>query len=258
MSISLSKNITVRAGGRSLNALRPLKITPNFSDFIEGSCLIEFGQTQVLCTASFEPQAPKWLQGSNQGWVTAEYGMLPRATLDRTRRDKVLTAGRTLEISRLISRSLRASLDLKKMGEKQIIVDCDVLRADGGTRTASVTGGFVALALALKKLNQLGEIKEMPLLHYVSAVSVGLKGGEIFLDLDYLEDASMDVDMNFVMTEDLKMIEVQGTAEKSRFNKDQLFAMHTIAEQGCKELFIKQQEVLGDFFKIPKMPDVGS
>ncbi|MGE3757840.1 MAG: ribonuclease PH [Pseudobdellovibrionaceae bacterium] len=239
----------MRIDGRKNNQLRPIRITPHVSEFAEGSAIVEFGKTKVLCTASLEDMTPKWLQGTGQGWVTAEYGMLPRSTQQRIRRDKSMTGGRTQEISRLIGRSLRAAVDLKLMSEKSIIVDCDVLHADGGTRTASVTGGFVALAIAIKKLMDVGEIKTMPLQHYVSAISVGLKEPAILLDLNYEEDSSIGTDMNFVMTSDSRFVEIQGTAESTPFSREHLLSMMDVATEGWKNLFAEQQKIVGEFYK---------
>jgi ribonuclease PH len=239
----------MRNDGRSNDQLRPIKITPNVSEYAEGSCLIEFGKTKVLCTATFEQPAPKWLQGSGGGWVTAEYGMLPRSTHDRIKRDKSLNSGRTHEIARLIGRSLRSGVDLKKLPESQIIVDCDVINADGGTRTASITGGFVSLALALKKLADVGELKSLPLTNYVSAVSVGLDQGHPLLDLNYDEDSTISTDMNFVMSSKGLFIEVQGTAEQNPFSRADLDKMLDLAQIGCRNLFSKQAEIIGSFFK---------
>lgn len=240
----------MRADGRLFDQLRNVKITPNVSEYAEGSALVEFGKTKVLCTATYEPKAPQWLLGTGSGWVTAEYGMLPRSTHTRNKREKSMNSGRTQEISRLIGRSLRAAVDLKALGEKQIIIDCDVINADGGTRTASVTGGFVALALACKKLHALSEIKAMPLINYVSAISVGLHEGNIFLDLNYDEDSAIGTDMNFVMTDKGAFVEVQGTAEHTPFTRDQLFKMMEVAEKGCRELFIHQAAVMGEVYRI--------
>lgn len=240
----------MRTDGRSLEQLRPIKITPHVSEYAEGSAMIEFGRTKVLCTASFEAQTPKWLQNTGQGWVTAEYGMLPRSTQDRIRRDKAATSGRTQEISRLIGRSLRAAVNLKGLGEKQITIDCDVLHADGGTRTASVTGGFVALALALKKLHDVSEIKTIPLINYVAAVSVGMQKEKMFLDLNYDEDSTIGTDMNFVMTNKGEFIEIQGTAEQEPFSKNHLLEMLTLADIGCRELFQHQAKIIGEFFPL--------
>lgn len=244
-----SKSAT-RLDQRKNNELRKIIITPHVSDYAEGSVMVEFGKTKVICTASYEGMVPPWLKGTGQGWVTAEYGMLPRATHSRIKRDKGANSGRSQEISRLIGRSLRAGVDLKKMGEKQITVDCDVIIADGGTRTASVTGGFVALALAFKKLKAVSEIREMPLTHYISAVSVGFQGDQALLDLNYDEDSSIGTDMNFVMTDEGKFIEMQGTAEHAPFSREDLMKMIEYAEIGCGELFKKQAEIIGEFFPL--------
>lgn len=239
-----------RLDDRLHDQLRSIKITPNVAEYAEGSCLVEFGKTKVMCTATYEPKAPQWLVGTGGGWVTAEYGMLPRSTHTRIRRDKSMTGGRTQEISRLIGRSLRAAVNLKLIGERQIIIDCDVLTADGGTRTASVTGGFVALALACKKLLAVSEIKAMPLIHYVSAISVGLQENNLLLDLNYDEDSSIGTDMNFVMTDQNHFVEVQGTAEHTPFTRQQLMDMMTLAEKGCKELFQHQEKIVGPIFAL--------
>lgn len=241
-----------RHDSRAWDELRPIRLTPSPSEFAEGSCLVEFGKTKVLCTVSYEPKPPQWLMGTGKGWVTAEYGMLPRSTLTRMKRDKAATGGRTQEISRLIGRSLRSCVNLKDLQEKQLIVDCDVLNADGGTRTAAVTGGFVALALALKKLKDLGEIKTLPLTHYVSAISVGLKNSQSFLDLNYDEDSQISTDMNFVMTSDGRFVEIQGTAEDQPFLRSELLQMMDFAEKGCNELFQHQSEIIGSFFPLRK------
>lgn len=245
----------VRADKRLHNQLRQIKITPHVSDYAEGSALVEFGNTRVLCTVSYEAKAPQWLVGTGSGWVTAEYGMLPRSTHTRMKREKTASGGRTQEISRLVGRSLRAGVDLKHLGEKQLIVDCDVINADGGTRTAAVTGGFVALALACKKLQALGEIKANPIKSYVAAISVGLFEDEknnLFpiLDLNYDEDSDIGTDMNFVMTDKNEFVEVQGTAEEGTFSRQQLFEMMTIAEHGCKELFQYQHKIIGEYFPL--------
>lgn len=240
----------MRKNQRSTTELRPVLITPHINPYAEGSCKVEFGNTQVLCTATYDPKVPQWLQGGGEGWVTAEYGMLPRATLQRVKREKALTSGRTQEISRLIGRSLRAVVDLKAMGEKQILIDCDVVIADGGTRTAAITGSFVALALAFKKLLAVSELKTMPLINYVSAVSVGLQKETVLLDLDYDEDVSISTDMNFVMTDSGKFVEIQGTAEDEPFSQSELLNMMTVAQKGCHELFHLQEKLVGSFFSL--------
>lgn len=239
-----------RQDGRSFNQLREVKITPNVSDFAEGSALIEFGRTRVLCTVSYEPKVPQWLVGSGEGWMSAEYGMLPRSTHQRMKREKAMTGGRTQEISRLIGRSLRAAIDMKALGEKQLLIDCDVLNADGGTRTAAVTGAYVALCLAVKKLMAVSEIKKNPIVNYVSAISVGLINDTGLLDLNYEEDSSIETDMNFVMTDEKKFVEVQGTAEGTPFSKDQLNLMTELATHGCQILFKKQSEIVGDIIQL--------
>ena len=240
-----------RSDLRSADQLRAIKITPHVLDYAEGSVLVEFGKTRVMCSASYEPKAPQWLSGTGAGWVTAEYGMLPRSTHTRMKREKTQTGGRTQEISRLIGRALRSAVDLKVLGEKQIMIDCDVINADGGTRTAAVTGGFVALAFALKKLNEVSEIKTMPLKHYVSAVSVGLADVPL-LDLNYEEDSDIGTDMNFVMTDKNDFIEIQGTAEDGTFSKAQLLQMMSLAEIGCQQLFKEQEKLIGSFFPLKR------
>lgn len=246
---------SVRSDSRKINELRQIKITPHVLENAEGSVLIEFGKTRVLCSASYELKAPQWLSGTGAGWITAEYGMLPRSTHTRMKRDKIQNGGRTQEISRLIGRALRSCVDLKALGEKQILIDCDVINADGGTRTAAVTGGFVALAFALKKLHQLSEIKSMGLKHYISAVSVGLNqdssGAMLpYLDLNYDEDSEINTDMNFVMTDKNDFIEIQGTAEEGTFTKNQLLQMMELAEVGCHQLFKEQEKIIGSFFPL--------
>lgn len=242
----------MRTDGRNPEQLRPIKITPDPLRYAEGSVLIEMGHTKVICTASLEPGIPKWLQGQGQGWVTAEYGMLPRSTHSRINREKSLTGGRTQEISRLIGRSLRAAVDLAALGERQIVVDCDVIQADGGTRTASVTGGFVALAMALQFLREQGQINTIPLKNYVAAISVGLSSKGALLDLNYDEDSTIDTDMNFVMTDAHEFIEVQGTAEGRPFSSAQMHQMVELAKQGCSQLFTEQEKIIGAFFKLSR------
>lgn len=240
----------MRLDNRSLNELRSVKIIPEIVRYAEGSVQIEMGHTKVICTASVDPTLPKWLQGSGQGWVSAEYGMLPRSTHSRITREKAMNSGRTQEISRLIGRSLRAAVDLKALGERQIQVDCDVIQADGGTRTASITGGFVALALALNFLKNQGAFATLPLKNYVSAISVGLLKDNVLLDLNYEEDSACGTDMNFVLTSRGEFVEVQGTAEGQTFTKVQMDSMTQTAQFGCQELFKKQAEIVGRFFNL--------
>lgn len=235
-----------RPSGRALDALRDITIEPSFSPYAEGSCLIKCGNTHVLCTASVEERVPPFLRGKNSGWVTAEYGMLPRSTHTRMRREVTQgkASGRTMEIQRLIGRSLRSVVDLKAMGERQITVDCDVLQADGGTRTASITGGFVALHLAFQHLQQQGVLGNMPLSDSIAAVSCGIYNGAPVLDLDYAEDSNAEVDANFVMTRGGKIIEIQGTAEESPFSEEEFLAMMKLAKQGIAKLTDIQRHAL--------------
>lgn len=237
--------INQRIDGRSFDQTRQIKITPHVTRYAEGSAMIEMGNTQVLCTASVDQGVPKWLQGSEKGWVTAEYGMLPRSTHTRMSREKAASSGRTQEISRLIARSLRAAVDLRALGERQITVDCDVLQADGGTRTAAITGGFVALAFALGKLKVAGLVSAMPLREYVSAVSVGLGDSSPLLDLCYEEDSKVGTDMNFVMTSSGRFVEIQGTAEGTPFSRNDMNRMTDLADAGCRTLFRAQADVIG-------------
>ncbi|OHZ03051.1 ribonuclease PH [Salinicola sp. LHM] len=237
----------MRPSGRQPDQPREVTLTRGFTRHAEGSVLVSFGDTQVLCNASVEAGVPRWLRGKNQGWVTAEYGMLPRATHTRGGREAARgkQGGRTLEIQRLIGRSLRAAVDLKKLGEFTITVDCDVLQADGGTRTASITGACVALVEALQYMQRKKMIKTDPFRQLVSSISVGVYKGTPVLDLDYPEDSAADTDMNVVMTEDGKLIEVQGTAEAEAFSRAELNGMLDLAESGCQALFAKQHEALG-------------
>jgi ribonuclease PH len=240
----------MRLDNRKLNELRQVRIRPEVIRHAEGSVEIEMGFTRVICTASIDQGVPKWLAGTGSGWVTAEYGMLPRSTHTRITREKAANSGRTQEISRLIGRSLRAGIDLKALGERQIQVDCDVIQADGGTRTASVTGGFVALALALKFLHNQGALLTMPIKHYVGAVSVGMLNDNVLLDLNYEEDSACTTDMNFVMTDKDEFVELQGTAEGTTFSKKQMDEMTLVASAGCRQLFAKQAEIIGTFFPL--------
>jgi ribonuclease PH len=236
----------MRPSKRNLNELRPIKITRHFTKYAEGSVLIEFGGTQVICNASVSDGVPKFLKGKNQGWITAEYNMLPRATHMRTEREaaKGRQGGRTLEIQRLIGRALRACVDLKKLPEITIHLDCDVIQADGGTRTASITGACVALMDALTWLHNNGKLKKLPEFTHVAAVSVGIYRGQMVLDLDYAEDVMAETDMNIIMTEALQCIEVQGTAEQGVFTKEQLMNLLDIAEHGIKDLIAIQKQSL--------------
>lgn len=240
----------MRLDNRSLNELRSVNLRPEVIRHAEGSVEIEMGNTRVICTASIDPGVPKWLAGSGSGWVTAEYGMLPRSTHTRMQREKAANSGRTQEISRLIGRSLRAAVDLTALGERQIQIDCDVIQADGGTRTASVTGGFVALALALKFLKNQGLITKIPLKNYVAAVSVGLLNNHTMLDLNYEEDSACGTDMNFVINDASSFVEIQGTAEGVAFTRAQMDAMCDLAIHGCKQLFLKQAEIIGSTFPL--------
>jgi ribonuclease PH len=235
-----------RSDNRAPDQLRPVTITPDFINTAEGSALIEVGNTRVICTASLEETVPSFLRNSGRGWISSEYGMLPRATLTRSQREvsKGRQSGRTHEIQRLIGRSLRAVADLNRLGERTIWIDCDVIQADGGTRTASITGAFVALSLALQKLVDAGTLTAVPLRDFVAAISVGVVDGEVLLDLAYEEDSRADVDMNFVMTAGHKMVEVQATAEHHPFDDKQLAEMLAFARKGCDALITKQQAIL--------------
>lgn len=233
----------IRIDGRSRTQLRPVKMTPDFVEYAEGSVLIEAGSTRVLCTASVEEKVPSFLEGRGQGWVTAEYNMLPRATHTRNERERGgKVSGRTQEIQRLIGRSLRAAIDLTRLGPRTITLDCDVIQADGGTRTASVTGAYVALHRACTKLVTRGLLAENPIRTAVAAVSVGVVEGEIVLDLCYAEDSRADVDFNVVMTAEREFIEVQGTGEGSTFSRASMNAMLDLAEGGIAELLQIQQK----------------
>jgi len=237
----------VRIDGRSLDEMRPVKVNRGFLKHAEGSLFIEVGETKVLCTATVEDKVPVFLRSTGQGWVTAEYGMLPRATKTRTPRESATgrASGRTFEIQRLIGRSLRAVIDLTRLGERTVLVDCDVIQADGGTRTTAVTGAFVAMADALAWLQESGLLKGPPLKDFVAAVSVGSVEGRLMLDLNYVEDSMADVDMNVVMTGDGKFVEVQGTAEEVPFDKEQLDQMLQLAMRGIEKLVDLQRQLLG-------------
>src|SRR5436853_4289573 len=236
-----------RSDNRAPNQMRPVSIIPNYINTAEGSVLIELGNTRVICTASVEETVPAFLRNTGKGWISSEYAMLPRSTLTRTPREvtKGRPSGRTHEIQRLIGRSLRAVVDLDRLGERTIWIDCDVIQADGGTRTASITGAFLALGLALEKLVEAGILTSVPLKDFVAAVSVGIVDGEILLDLSFEEDSRADVDMNFVMTAGHKIVEVQATAERQVFEEQQLGKMIALARMGVQQLIAKQQAILG-------------
>jgi len=234
----------VRVDGRAPDEMRPVVLTPGYAEYAEGSAFIEMGHTRVLCSATVEDRVPRWLQGRNQGWVTAEYGLLPRATRERTPREIGGLRGRTQEIRRLIGRSLRASVDLARLGERTIIVDCDVIQADGGTRAASITGGYVALALALRRLMAAGDVSRRISRAPVAAVSVGLLGAQPLLDMCYSEDMMADVDLNVVITQRGEYVEVQSTAEGEPFDRAILGQLLDLAEKGIKELLEVQARAL--------------
>ena len=241
----------MRSDSRPANTLRDTTITPNYLPHAEGSVFIEAGRTKVICTASVEDRVPGFLRNTGKGWVTAEYGMLPRATNTRTQREasQGKVGGRTQEIQRLIGRSLRSVTNLTGLGEKTIWIDCDVIQADGGTRTASITGGFVALVLALQRMRELAMIKDIPIVDYVAATSVGIVDGSALLDLAYEEDSKAEVDMNFVKTGDGRFIELQGTAEGLPFDRRALDALMGLADEGIKQLIEKQRAVVGEYLK---------
>lgn len=233
-----------RADGRETNQTRPIHIETDFMPKAEGSALVKLGDTHVICAATVDHTVPRWLRGNGRGWVTAEYAMLPRSTDDRIDRRRSISSGRSKEIERLIGRSLRSIIDLGALGERSITIDCDVLRADGGTRTASITGAYVALVLALRETPNTANRLDKILSDSVSAISVGIVNGNPVLDLDYREDSSAEVDMNIVMTGSGEFVEVQGTAEGTPFSHQQLQAMLELAQQGCKQMNIAQTKVL--------------
>ena len=236
----------MRPSGRAADELREIKITRHYTKHAEGSVLVEFGDTKVICTASLDRNVPRWLKGTNQGWITAEYGMLPRATGERNNREasRGKQGGRTLEIQRLIGRSLRAAVDLKRLGDNTITVDCDVIQADGGTRTASITGACVAMVDCLRHMQRNKIIRDDPLKQLIASVSVGIYNGNAVLDLDYAEDSNAETDMNVVMTEKGGFIEVQGTAEGAPFDQDEMDAMLTLARKGINNLLDLQRSAL--------------
>ncbi len=233
-----------RLDGRAHDQLRPVELIMDYQRYAEGSVLITCGHTHVLCSASVEPGVPGWLKGQGKGWLTAEYALLPRATHTRTRRERNGPGGRTQEIQRLIGRSLRAAIDLESLGERTITIDCDVLQADGGTRTAAITGGYVALARAIDRLIEQGELATSPLVTQIAAVSVGIIGGELLLDLDYNEDSSADVDCNIVQTGDGRFVEIQSTAEGMPFDRSQFDLLLRLGEHGIRQLMELQRMTL--------------
>jgi len=237
----------MRHDGRANDQLRPVKITRNYIKHAEGSCLIEVGDTKVICTATLEERVPPFMRGGGKGWVTAEYGMLPRATETRNAREssKGKVGGRTMEIQRLIGRALRSVVNLEAMGERTVWLDCDVIQADGGTRTASITGAFVAMVEAMQKLVEAGTWKQLPIHDYLAATSVGIIGGEVMLDLNYREDSTAIVDMNIVMTGKGKYVELQGTGEEAPFTAEQLQQLLSVGHKGILELISIQKDVLG-------------
>ena len=238
----------MRPSGRAAEQVRPIKITRHYTKHAEGSVLVEFGETKVLCNATVEESVPRFLKGQNQGWVTAEYGMLPRATNSRTQREaaKGKQTGRTMEIQRLIARSLRAMIDLKLLGEYTITLDCDVIQADGGTRTASITGACVALNDAINKMIADGKLKQNPIKSLVAAVSVGIVEGQAICDLEYIEDSKADTDMNVIMTDDGRIIEVQGTAEGEPFSHEELLKLLELAKNCIATIIDAQRQAVKD------------
>jgi ribonuclease PH len=243
----IQKGTNMRPFNRANDSLRAVTIETNVNNYAEGSCLISFGNTRVLCTASVEDKVPHFLRNTGRGWVTAEYGMLPRSTHTRMNREAARgkQTGRTVEIQRLIGRSLRAVVDLKKLGERQVIIDCDVIHADGGTRTASITGAYVALHMAMQKLVENGDIAKSPLIDTLAAISCGIDGGTAVLDLEYEEDSRAETDANFVLTGKGGIVEIQGTAEETPFSEEQFAELFALAKKGTKELTAMQKETLG-------------
>lgn len=234
----------MRQSNRENNQLRDIEFVINFNPYAEGSCLVKYGNTHVICTATVDDKVPSWLKGQEKGWITAEYAMLPRSTQTRVARETKKPSGRTQEIQRLIGRSLRAVVDLTKMKDLSVCIDCDVLQADGGTRVASISGGFVALYIALDKLVREGKLQENPIKEFVAAVSCDIYNGEAVLDVDYNEDSNSQVDMNFVMTESGKIVEIQGTAEGEPFEEKDFAELMNLGKQGIKQIIAKQKEAL--------------
>lgn len=235
----------MRHSQRANDQLRNIELIPHFNPYAEGSCMVKFGGTHVVCTASVEEKVPQWLKGQNKGWITSEYAMLPRSAQQRIPRECKKPSGRTQEIQRLVGRSLRSVVDLDKMKDISICIDCDVIQADGGTRVASITGGFVALYIAIQKLIAEKKIKCNPIREFVAAVSCDIYNGEPVLDVDYVEDSNSQVDMNFVMTESGKIVEIQGTAEGAPFDEEQFYQLLALGKKGIKEIIAKQKQALG-------------
>lgn len=242
------RSVKYREDGRAENQLRKIKITRDFNLYAEGSVLIEFGNTKVICTASVSEKVPPFLKGQGKGWITAEYSMIPRATGERNQREsaKGKLSGRTMEIQRLIGRALRTAIDLDKLGERTVTIDCDVIQADGGTRTTSISGGYIALALAMKKLVNEGILAENPIISNVAAISVGIVGGTPMLDLKYSEDSAAEVDMNVVMNGEGRFVEVQGTGEEATYTRAELNELLDLAEAGINEIIELQNRVIGE------------
>nr|WP_294064130.1 ribonuclease PH [uncultured Fusobacterium sp.] len=242
------RSVKYREDGRAENQLRKIKITRDFNLYAEGSVLIEFGNTKVICTASVSEKVPPFLKGQGKGWITAEYSMIPRATGERNQREsaKGKLSGRTMEIQRLIGRALRTAIDLEKLGERTVTIDCDVIQADGGTRTTSISGGYIALALAMKKLVNEGILAENPIISNVAAISVGIVGGTPMLDLKYSEDSAAEVDMNVVMNGEGRFVEVQGTGEEATYTRAELNQLLDLAEAGINEIIELQNKVIGE------------
>lgn len=242
------RSVKYREDGRAENQLRKIKITRDFNLYAEGSVLIEFGNTKVICTASVSEKVPPFLKGQGKGWITAEYSMIPRATGERNQREsaKGKLSGRTMEIQRLIGRALRTAIDLDKLGERTVTIDCDVIQADGGTRTTSISGGYIALALAMKKLVNEGILAENPIISNVAAISVGIVGETPMLDLKYSEDSAAEVDMNVVMNGEGRFVEVQGTGEEATYTRAELNELLDLAEAGINEIIELQNKVIGE------------
>lgn len=238
--------LLMRPSKRKTNETRNISFNANTNSYAEGSCIVNFGNTKLICTATHENKVPRFLKHQNQGWLTAEYGMLPRSTHSRMNRESSLgkQSGRTLEIQRLIGRSLRSAIDLKKLGESQIIIDCDVIQADGGTRTAAISGGYVALALCIKKLLNTKKISQNPLKSNIAAISCGIWQDNAIVDLDYIEDSNIDVDANFVFNQKEEIIEIQGSAEGNTFSKQHLLEMYELASDACNHIFKLQENFI--------------